>query len=433
MRFRFCALLFFAIALSTLSACKTGYNKKPSDNNSVQAPECDTSPADDSANPEVVKVLTLLSNLTCAEGNEDGVIMGQSAGSGNQLVTEDHANHYDTLVDGINIDSVERRPALLSIDYEWDKDYSLEELEAANEKLTEHWNTGDAGLVSVSWRPLNPWVEDQDTATTDYTDEVNLEVLADRTSTFYIETWKPKLDKIADALADLQAQGVVVLWQPLPQMNSVMEDYWWGTEAIFNGTDNTNADLYTAIWKDMFEYFSNDLETPLNNLIWVYTTGEGTTLPATLTDAPTGAPIDWAYPGTDFVDVVAGVSFHNQLTIADYEAYLEFDKAFGMAGYGPALSGRYLPNIEDSSSSASSSSSVAGNFDNEAYAGRLKGSYKFTSFWISWHNLPVVDDAGQATGDIDYLSIVDNLNAKELTGNTYVYTLGRMDAKNLRN
>lgn len=430
-------ILPFTLA-AALSACKTGFNKTPSGNTeNADAPACDSQAVNANTEDYANKVLALLSELTCQEQSDEeestksGVIMGQSLGDGNQIVDDDHPNSYANLMTRINDESnstVDRRPALISIDYEHDKEYSLEELKEANVQLETHWNEHDAGLVSISWMPLNPW-DDSETPSLIYSDEVDLSNLYDKSSADYLNLWKPRLDKIADALLDLQEKKVAVLWQPLPRMNSATEDYWWGTKAIdaefADGASRSSGSAYIALWKDMYEYFTT--EKKLNNLLWVYTTEVGTELPSNNEDI-IGAPVDWAYPGTNYVDVVAGVSFHNQLLIPDYEEYLDFDKPLGMTAFGPALPGTSLPS---SSSSSSSASSTLGDFDNSLYADRLNGSYEFIGFWISWHNLGV--EGGTDYYTPAYLSLVDNPNFTPLVQDSKIITLHKMNTQNYRN
>ena len=217
------------------------------------------------------------------------------------------------------------------------------------------------------------------------------------------QVWRKKLDRIAAALQELEDEDVTVLFVPLPAMNTDVEQYWWSIPAIRVSGDLENADAYKNLWQDMYEYFTDTKD--LNNLLWVYNPAEGMTLSTSADQVEDGAPVDWAYPGDDYVDVVAGRIHSDQLIIADYQALLDLDKPLGMAPLGP-----------------SKRVSAEGDFDNRAYGETLKGSYSFIGFWVT----PNSEDGVP-------LSLVDNKFTDELLENTYVITLEDSDLRNLRN
>lgn len=422
-------------SLTLLAACKTGYHRSPRDSNNIEAPECDATPTSPNPSAGSGRILNLLSKLTCEGGNPQGALAGQSVGYGNELITEDHENSYERLVDALH-EATQNTPAIVSLDYEYRRVFSDQELLDTNEKLVEHWSgDNNAGFVMVSWSPLNPWrnnftdfdgnYEDNESAWGSeqdlaHSENVDLNALLPNSgSALYNDVWLPKLQHIATALRDLENEGVTVLFRPLPVMNT--NDYWWGVDAIAVDGDKNNAAAYTDLWRELHRYFTNPNGHNLTNLLWVYSPAEGTSLPsgnnATVTG---GAPVDWAYPGDDYVDVIAGVDFGgNQLIIDDYETYTEFDKPLGMAGWGPKAPG-----------SAIADEGPPGDFDNRAYLRALQDSYRFMAFWVSGHSYDV--DMGEANQRA-YRALIDNANTDELLSDSYILTRERVDSKDLKN
>lgn len=84
------------------------------------------------------------------------------------------------------------------------------------------------------------------------------------------------LELVADHLELLLDADIPVLWRPLHEASGGW--FWWGAE---------DAEDYVELWQTMYDYF---IERGLNNLIWVWTSCEGT-------------DTDW-YPGDDYVDII---------------------------------------------------------------------------------------------------------------------------------
>ncbi len=388
------------LLLFTLQGCKLGYNKTPKRNTSeLPAPECAPVPQNPNINDNANDTFKLLADLTCnaLTKSNDGFLMGQSTGYGNQISTESHRNSYDALITGFAKET-NKMPAMVAIDYEYDQEYTLQQLLEANEELSAHWSKG--GFVTISWTPLNPWLtfvqsDTESTGTTvdtgaaqshddtQFTDDVVLADLLDD-STDISQHWQANLDRIGSALKDLMERddSVTVLWRPLPEMNS--NTYWWGLDASKNEAGDSDASLYKDLWEHMYRYLTDGQSLSLQNLLWVYSPGESGE------DANT--KVGWAYPGGDFVDIVAGIARNDELEIKDYEELKNFDKPLGMAEYGP--------------------NSSDGNFDNQLYADRLNGSYNFVSYWISGHDT-----------DTNQRSLFNNDNLEELVKRGYIFNL----------
>lgn len=405
--------------LLILQGCKTGYNRTPVpvEDDTTTPPTCATDTANSSIDLiNAFGVFELLADLTCDEASEDGHIMGQNTGFGNQIAIENNERSYSKLITSFKTDYLQS-PAIVSIDYEHDKIFTAEELIEANDVLAQHWREG--GLVSISWMPLNPWENDatgtrgssadlaypeNDDTTNDTTNDedeeseedeaIDLSDLLD-SSTAVGKVWLRKLDAMAVALKELQdhtnAEGqedpITVLWRPLPSMN--IEKYWWGLEASYDSGDAEDASLYTNIWKHMFRYFTE--VKSLNNLLWVYSPEESSDV--------AGSDVKWAYPGEDYVDVVAGIARNNLLKVNDYARLKGLNKPLGMAEYSPAP----LNN--------------QGNFDNRTYGYTLTENYTFISYWVSWHPYDINEDAKAKP------ALNNNEHSLDLVGMNKIFTL----------
>lgn len=413
-------LLASCLALA-LSACEPGYHKTITvDDEDLTAPDCDVSPNNNNISNAANSVFNLLANFTCDDADRDGVIMGQSAGFGNQIVSDNDGRSYTELFDAFT-DETGHTPAMLSIDYEHDRIYTRQELRDANQKLRAHWNR--RGLVTVSWMPLNPWTnnaEDPENSPGNngqlaFTNAVDLAALLDTGSEMH-RIWMRKLDHVADALADLRNEGIAVLWRPLPEMNN--DTFWWGTQAIYNNDDQENASLYTELWQHMYRYFSNERE--LNNLLWVYSPAEGVEFP-TDTDSPppTDAPVDWAWPGDEWVDIVGAIVRDDQLLIPDYKALSDLNKPMGLAEYGPQYAhhgGAFTGNDD-----------IDTRFDNRTYIDKLDTYYSFMSYWVTWHSFD--DDASNITS---HQALIHNRFSSELARKEATYSIERLRSRDLR-
>lgn len=230
--------------------------------------------------------------------------------------------------------------------------------------------------------------------------------------------WRSKLNHVAEALKQLQANDVAVLWRPLPEMNN--DRFWWGTQASYRSGDPDSAALYINLWRDMYQYFTGEPHF-LNNLLWVYSPAEGAELPSNGNTTPTDVPVDWAYPGDNYVDVVGAIVRDDQLIIPDYAALLGLGKPLGLAEFGPLPADQGGQYTHD------------GSFDVRLYADRLRGSYPYVSYWTSWHSYNVRDYSEEDTDLQSLHALVDNPRyVRELTANTYILSRERIVNNNLR-
>ncbi len=406
----------FALALATLAlaSCKTGYNKKfHIDENTVDAPECEQSPTNANLLSEGDALFELIANLSCNGPGKDGALMGQDLGYFTQFANTANDRYQRTVDNNLFLTRI---PSVIGIDYEYSKVFSADELVQANEVVREHWNAG--GIVMITWRPLNPWQqigacnpqgsELADAADLNWCSQVNLRALLANGA--MRARWLNRLDGLAEALQYLEDDAIPVLLQPFPHANSA-DSYWWDLRGSYNADAPEDASLFIDLWVDMYTYLTQ--QHGLNNLLWVYGPGADGELPEDASDAKT-APVAWAYPGDDYVDIVAGTAENDVLNIPDYEALSALGKPLGMARYNPlpGADGKY---------------SQAGDFDNTLYAARLEGNYQNVAFWLTSAN--ILNESDQITS---YMALVDNDNAAELAEDVYILDLKTVNDNSMR-
>ncbi|MBN1437776.1 MAG: hypothetical protein JW929_00065 [Anaerolineales bacterium] len=314
--------------------------------------------------PDAEQVRTYLDQLTW--GDAPGVISGQDCPQAGGICGPDAYRHY---VGDLHAASGEWI-GILHVDYEYTRMFDSAGLSAANAVLISHWRAG--GLAAVSWSPVNPWGAG---IQTQFPGADLAELLPGGGLREY---WTSSLDRIARALAELREAGVVVLWRPMQEMNG--DQFWWAKP---KGRLQDSHEGYIRLWRDLFRYFT--CEKGLDNLLWVF--------------SPMGnqAWSAFPYPGGDFVDVVAGTSYDDRLTVLGYADFLAYGKPVGVAEYGWGFG------------------AADGGHDNRLIIQRLREDYPRIAYWISWNSWPGFK-----------MSLVDNLFAAELMNDPGVINRGEI-------
>jgi mannan endo-1,4-beta-mannosidase len=357
----------------------------------------DSTPSNPGASDAAKKVLAYLAELSTDSFN--GVIAGQNCYHGDQITSSSTFDGYNSLVTSL-FNQTNKWIGMIGLDYEHDRIFTPEQLANANKVLIAHWQKG--GLVTVNWSPHNPWINDESdiynnpgdwqntrTSSPKYdASVVNLKNLADPTKAIF-QVWRKKLNRIAVALKELRDAGVVVLWRPMQEMNGNW--FWWGVASHPN-----DPAPYINLIRDMYVFFTKD--KGLDNLLWVYSPNAGG-------NSDWLKPVDWLYPGNDYVDIVAGTAYNDALTIADYVAYVKMGKPMGMGEFGPDSTGTFAK---------------TGTFDDRKYLEVIKNNYPCVAYWVSWHNW----DNGDGTQAL--MSINKNLNANELLASDGIITLDNL-------
>lgn len=158
-------------------------------------------------------------------------------------------------------------------------DYMNDDFDGVNERAVKWWN--DGGLVTICWHTgydfngewnhaMKTEIEDWDAVLTEGTPEY--------------EAFVAGMDKAAQALLELQEQGVTVLWRPFHEFDGKW--FWWGK----GGSEN-----FIKLWRLMYDRYTN--HWGLNNLIWV------------LGYSGNGRDYEKWYPGDEYCDIVGADSY----------------------------------------------------------------------------------------------------------------------------
>jgi mannan endo-1,4-beta-mannosidase len=398
---RFIFLLVLFLAACSGDSKNSNFSQAISSSSSSQI-DCTTTTANPDSTMDTKKIMRYLSLLSCDQ--IQGVISGQNAGHGNQLVDSTSVMGYQHNVQPV-IDSTGFSPAILGIDYEHDEIFTLAELTEANTRLIEHAQAG--GIVTINWAPLSPWLNAgndpinkpgtwADTRTSMNATYVKLKDLVNPESEIR-QVWLRRLDHVATALTQLRDANVTVLWRPLQEMNAT--HFWWGaTEPL------EKADDYIAIWQDMYRYFTETKK--LNNLLWVFSPQPRIQLES---GAFRGAM--WAYPGDAFVDIIAPTAYNADLEISEYSVISSNTKPIAMAEYGPPGWGiNFMGELPD----------ALPTFDALRYT-RLLKDYPRVAYWISWHSYPFNET------HLVKLSLGDSKNLPALFENPQIINLQNIE------
>jgi mannan endo-1,4-beta-mannosidase len=318
-----------------------------------------TTPVNPNSTKATRDVLTYLWNLSY--GTTPGVIVGQNCNHGNEITQYGYQQYVQNLADNTG-----KYVGMIGVDYEFMKVYSLSELKEANTKLIEYWNAG--GLITINYSPLNI-LDFNSGAMSRGGGGTAYRILPGGDLR---KAWLARLDVIADALLNLQNNGVPVLWRPMQEENGPL--FWYATARFVPG--GLSKSDFIALYRDMFNYFTD--VKGLNNLLWVF--------------APTGSS-SWSaypYPGDDYVDIVSGTTYNNQLNVNqnDYNVY---KKPIGVSEYG-----------------WDSSNTIAR--DNLIYQKKTSENPQI-SYWVSWHDWSNIK-----------MSIIANDNASALMNHADILT-----------
>jgi mannan endo-1,4-beta-mannosidase len=252
-------------------------------------------PANPHASPAARRVLAYFQKLAATNAGPR-IISGQFSdfGDGASLAIMDQ-------IHGVT----GRWPAMIGVDY---ADFGRGSLtyKAPNAAAAAYWKAG--GLVTISahlYNPANPkggGLRDQGV---EFADLLKPEGDTHR-------RWMEELALLGDGLADLKAQGVVVLWRPFHEMNGGW--FWWGAK---------EPAQFIAVWRQMFEYLTQT--RGLDNLLWVYAPNHG---------GKTAA----YYAGDNYVDIVGVDAYTDFVDPAHIKGVAEvaaLPKPFGFSEFGP--------------------------------------------------------------------------------------------------
>jgi mannan endo-1,4-beta-mannosidase len=319
------------------------------------------------------EILTYITDLSYAPSFA-GAISGQNCYHGTEILDTSYPKGYRNMVEKLH-EETEKWVGILGVDYEFAQLFTPSQLSAANKVLIDYARAG--GIITITFTPQNPWVNDESDlvnnpgtwdgpAACQNGDGIkkvtSLNDLIDPAKTVNA-AWMRKLDRIAGGLQELRDTGVIVLFRPMQEMNGNW--FWWGMKSHPN-----NPAPYVNVYRHMHEYFTNTKR--LNNLIWVYSPnssfGDGN-----VNSSSYNRSVDWAYPGADVVDIIAGTSYEDDMSIVDYKKYVSMKKPLGMAEFGPKIGGPVA---------------AKGTWDTSKIIQKIKTKYPRIAYWVTWHSYP---------------------------------------------
>ncbi len=247
-----------------------------------------------------------------------GVIVGQFGSYGEQTSIES-ANEQIARV----FELTERWPALTGFDLQ--RPDQTPEQSIADAVAYARAKHAEGYLISFSWHAKNPCTGDS--ASYQFWDEQAQADIPPLDGTRILEggdcraQWLAQLDLVADGLAQLAAERIVILWRPFHEMNGAW--FWWHRQ---------EQQTFAAIWRDMHRYFTQT--KGLDNLLWVYS-------PNTPWDE-WAQRADYYYPGDDVVDLV-GLDHYMRVDeetldlnrYGGYDQMVALGKPFGLFEFGP--------------------------------------------------------------------------------------------------
>jgi mannan endo-1,4-beta-mannosidase len=240
--------------------------------------------------------------------------------------------------------------------------------QAINPLFVEHWRAG--GLVTLSVHMTHPWSGKK---AWDRSGDLR-ELVEDGKPA---EILRRVLDPIAEGLADLQRQGVVVMFRPYHEL-TLQSTFWW------SGKD---AAAFQNLWRATFHYFTEAKQ--LHNLLWVFNPNSGC-----------GPQAMDFYPGDGFVDMVSLDLYSVDLAkeVANYEMLVKTGKPFALSEFGPG-------HVEFS---ADTFAHATLGYDYGAFAGLVQRHFPETVFYVAWRgpfSLNKNLNAGKLLGDAASLNL----------------------------
>ncbi len=252
-------------------------------------------------------------------------------------------------------------------------------------RALEVWTNG--GIPLIKWAMSSPWTAlgAGSTNGVDIPELLNPSptLLTNQTARSNYLVWR---DNMASNLTILRDAGVAVLFRPCSEMNGTW--FWWG---------NKPRDQYLALWRDLHDYLT--LTRGLTNLLWVYESDSTVHLVAGAATS-SGTPIDYYYPGDEYVDVV-GHNFYDDDWTLTYDSDMvmrRYDKVFAVPQAGPGTN-------------------RGGAFNNFTYLNGASNTIPRISFFCVWNSF--TNFSGVITS---HIGIVDNLNASNLMAHPLVVT-----------
>jgi mannan endo-1,4-beta-mannosidase len=382
---KFVLLMIMIIVLTSM-----GYSQPVNPESTTPVPSADV-------DAKRVKILNFITDLSTNNVTSfKGAISGQNCYHGSQITDSDYLQGYKNMVETLHT-VTGKWVGIIGVDYEWQQIFTPAQLSQTNKVLINYAKAG--GIITINLSPQNPWGNDEtDIANnpgswdskvsgtqTGIPAKASLNDLNDSAKPVHI-AWMRKLDRIAAALQELRDAGVIALFRPMQEPNGSW--FWWGMKSHPN-----DPSPYVNVYRDMHDYFTNTKK--LNNLLWVYSPNASM---GETNSSSWNRTVDWAYPGADYVDIIAGTTYNDSITLADYRTYIKMNKPLGIAELGPKLGGTDTTRAE-----------LNGTWDTHSIITTIKKKYPKVAYWVCWHSYPK-----------ECWSIISNKNPGALMNDPYV-------------
>lgn len=138
--------------------------------------------------------------------------------------------------------------------------------------------------------------------------------------------WHKELDRAAEFLKALDDAGVSVMFRPMHEANG----NWFWFCAGYGDLGNISKENMAAMWKYVYNYYTEDCG--LDNLLWSYSPNNSNSETSPL-------PVDYYYPGDEYVDVVGldwytGGEYEIDGKGKSWEKLLEYGMPTGLCEWG---------------------------------------------------------------------------------------------------
>ncbi|MBQ7202503.1 MAG: leucine-rich repeat protein [Eubacterium sp.] len=143
------------------------------------------------------------------------------------------------------------------------------------------------GIVSICWHCSKNFDQSYDACKADELTSAELEAVLTK-GTPQNTAFLNAMDKAANALRQLQNEGIPVMWRPFHEFDGGW--FWWG---------KGGNEYFKRLWIMMYEHYTYDLG--LNNLIWV--------LGYSHNGSDYGQVLSEWYPGNNYVDIIGADTY----------------------------------------------------------------------------------------------------------------------------
>ena len=288
-------------------------------------------------------------------GQTDSVIVGQNIGHADGSLNYGHFNN------------LEKAPGVLAVDLGYD-DYNRNYSELIT-YIENHVSKN--GIVNVSFHMPNPYNRKE----VRNKDKFKYSLLFTEGNSTN-KNLKALLNNIGNFLQTLKDKHIITIVRLYPEMNGGW--FWWG-----NNKNWPTQQEFKSLWSYSHNYLVE--ERKLDNLLFVYCVNYQYSTAV--------KPVDYFYPGDEYVDIVGMDYYQNDLTNINQNNSLTtlsaINKPLVMCEIGPASSN--------------------GTFDNLTYLGLL--NYTKIAYFVAWHSWKN-----------DKWAIESNQNSSELLNNSKIIT-----------